>query len=74
MRSLLVLTHLPLLPQLGRGLDDLMTVNLAHYRPSGEHVAVRRIDLESCTNEMVAYLQVAHLLLLLLHLLSLSRP
>lgn len=35
-----------------------MTVNLARYRPTGEHVAIRRIDLESCTNEMVNYLQV----------------
>lgn len=43
---------------LGRGLDDLMTVNLARYRPTGEHVAIRRIDLESCTNDMVTYLQV----------------
>uniref|UniRef100_A0AAZ3NPW4 STE20-related kinase adapter protein alpha n=1 Tax=Oncorhynchus tshawytscha TaxID=74940 RepID=A0AAZ3NPW4_ONCTS len=40
-----------------RGLEDLMTVNLARYRPTGEHVAIRRIDLESCTNEMVNYLQ-----------------
>lgn len=45
-----------------------MAVNLARYRPSGEHVAVRRIDLESCTNDMVAYLQVAHLHFLHLHL------
>ncbi len=42
----------------GRGLDDLMTVNLARYKPTGEHVAIRRIDLESCTNDMVTYLQV----------------
>ena len=35
-----------------------MTVNLARYKPTGEHVAVRRIALESCTNEMVAFLQV----------------
>lgn len=35
-----------------------MTVNRAQYRPTGEHVAIRRIDLESCTNDMVAYLQV----------------
>lgn len=45
-------------PPTGQGLDGLMTVNLARYRPSGEHVAIRRIDLESCTNDMVAYLQV----------------
>lgn len=43
---------------LGRGLDDLMTVNLARYKPTGEHIAIRRIDLESCTNDMVTYLQV----------------
>lgn len=43
---------------LGRGLDGLMTVNLARYRPTGEHVAIRRIDLESCTNDMVNFLQV----------------
>ena len=44
---------------LGRGLEDLMTVNLARYRPTGGHVAIRRIDLESCTNDMVNYLQVS---------------
>ncbi|XP_072299067.1 STE20-related kinase adapter protein alpha isoform X1 [Eucyclogobius newberryi] len=42
---------------IGQGLDQLMTVNLARYRPTGEHVAIRRIDLESCTNDMVTYLQ-----------------
>ncbi|XP_034567256.1 STE20-related kinase adapter protein alpha isoform X1 [Notolabrus celidotus] len=42
---------------IGRGLDELMTVNLARYKPTGEHVAIRRIDLESCTNDMVTYLQ-----------------
>ncbi|KAI1887275.1 hypothetical protein AGOR_G00188560 [Albula goreensis] len=46
-----------LLTVIGRGLEDLMTVNLARYRPTGEHVAIRRIDLESCTNDMVTYLQ-----------------
>uniref|UniRef100_UPI0037E8396C STE20-related kinase adapter protein alpha isoform X1 n=1 Tax=Semicossyphus pulcher TaxID=241346 RepID=UPI0037E8396C len=46
-----------LLTIIGRGLDDLLTVNLARYRPTGEHVAIRRIDLESCTNDMVTYLQ-----------------
>ncbi|XP_036408253.1 STE20-related kinase adapter protein alpha isoform X1 [Megalops cyprinoides] len=46
-----------LLTIIGRGLEDLMTVNLARYRPTGEHVAIRRIDLESCTNDMVNYLQ-----------------
>ncbi|TNM97038.1 hypothetical protein fugu_015194 [Takifugu bimaculatus] len=46
-----------LLAVIGRGLDELMTVNLARYRPSGEHVAIRRIDLEFCTNDMVNFLQ-----------------
>ncbi|XP_057673919.1 STE20-related kinase adapter protein alpha isoform X1 [Corythoichthys intestinalis] len=46
-----------LLAVIGQGLDHLMTVNRARYRPTGEHVAIRRIDLESCTNDMVAYLQ-----------------
>ncbi|KAM4598547.1 STE20-related kinase adapter protein alpha isoform 1-T1 [Polymixia lowei] len=46
-----------LLVVIGRGLEDLMTVNLARYRPTGEHVAIRRIDLEPCTNDMVTYLQ-----------------
>ncbi|XP_032392910.1 STE20-related kinase adapter protein alpha isoform X1 [Etheostoma spectabile] len=46
-----------LLTVIGRGLDDLMTVNLAQYKPTGEHVAIRRIDLEPCTNDMVTYLQ-----------------
>lgn len=35
-----------------------MTVNLARYKPSGEYVTVRRINLEACTNEMVTFLQV----------------
>lgn len=35
-----------------------MTVNLARYKPTGEFVTVRRINLEACTNEMVAFLQV----------------
>lgn len=42
---------------IGRGLEDLMTVNLGRYKPTCEHVAIRRIDLESCTNDMVNYLQ-----------------
>lgn len=46
-----------LLTVIGHGLDGLMTVNLARYRPTGEHVTIRRIDLESCTNDMVTYLQ-----------------
>ncbi|KAJ8389980.1 hypothetical protein AAFF_G00112650 [Aldrovandia affinis] len=46
-----------LLTVIGRGLEDLMTVNLARYHPMGEHVAIRRIDLESCTNDMITYLQ-----------------
>lgn len=35
-----------------------MTVNLARYKPTGEYVTVRRIDLEACSNEMVTFLQV----------------
>ncbi|XP_028843544.1 STE20-related kinase adapter protein alpha isoform X2 [Denticeps clupeoides] len=50
-------TSYELLTIVGRGLEDLMTVNLARYRPTGELVAIRRIDLESCTNDMVTYLQ-----------------
>ncbi|XP_050955654.1 STE20-related kinase adapter protein alpha isoform X1 [Labeo rohita] len=42
---------------IGRGLEDLMTVNLARYKPTGEYLAIRRIDLDSCTNDMVNYLQ-----------------
>lgn len=42
----------------GHGLEDLMTVNLGRYKPTGEHVTIRRIDMESCTNDMVKYLQV----------------
>ncbi|TRY98989.1 hypothetical protein DNTS_001250 [Danionella cerebrum] len=42
---------------IGRGLEELMTVNLARYKPTGEYVAIRRIDLDSCTNDMVSYLQ-----------------
>lgn len=36
-----------------------MTVNLARYKPTGEYVAIRRIDLDSCTNDMVNYIQVS---------------
>ncbi|XP_044303360.1 STE20-related kinase adapter protein alpha isoform X1 [Varanus komodoensis] len=46
-----------LLTIIGRGFEDLMTVNLARYKPTGEFVTVRRINLETCTNEMVAFLQ-----------------
>lgn len=35
-----------------------MTVNLARYKPTGEYVTVRRINLEACSNEMVTFLQV----------------
>lgn len=38
-----------------------MTVNLARYKPTGEYVTVRRINLEACSNEMVTFLQVGHL-------------
>ncbi|XP_060111775.1 STE20-related kinase adapter protein alpha isoform X1 [Heteronotia binoei] len=46
-----------LLTVIGKGFEDLMTVNLARYKPTGEFVTVRRINLEACTNEMVAFLQ-----------------
>ncbi|PIO32244.1 hypothetical protein AB205_0113570, partial [Aquarana catesbeiana] len=46
-----------LLTIIGRGFEDLMTVNLARYKPSGEYVCIRRINLEFCTNDMVAFLQ-----------------
>ncbi|XP_055049944.1 STE20-related kinase adapter protein alpha isoform X2 [Misgurnus anguillicaudatus] len=46
-----------LLTVIGRGLEDLMTVNLSIYKPTRQHVAIRRIDLDSCTNDMVNYLQ-----------------
>ncbi|CAI9535986.1 unnamed protein product, partial [Staurois parvus] len=46
-----------LLTIIGRGFEDLMTVNLARYKPSGEYVCIRRVNLESCTNDMVAFLQ-----------------
>lgn len=36
-----------------------MTVNLARYKPTGEYVTVRRINLEACSNEMVMFLQVS---------------
>lgn len=35
-----------------------MTVNLARYKPTGEYVTVRRVNLEACSNEMVTFLQV----------------
>uniref|UniRef100_A0A7N4PF29 STE20-related kinase adapter protein alpha n=1 Tax=Sarcophilus harrisii TaxID=9305 RepID=A0A7N4PF29_SARHA len=46
-----------LLRIIGKGFEELMTVNLARYKPTGEHVTIRRINLEACTNEMVTYLQ-----------------
>ncbi|XP_058417327.1 STE20-related kinase adapter protein alpha isoform X4 [Diceros bicornis minor] len=46
-----------LLTVIGRGFEDLMTVNLARYKPTGEYVTVRRINLEACSNEMVMFLQ-----------------
>ncbi|KAI6072589.1 Coiled-coil domain-containing protein 47 [Aix galericulata] len=46
-----------LLTIIGRGFEDLMVVNLARYKPSGEYVTVRRVNLEACTNEMVTFLQ-----------------
>uniref|UniRef100_A0A2I2YMQ2 STE20-related kinase adapter protein alpha n=1 Tax=Gorilla gorilla gorilla TaxID=9595 RepID=A0A2I2YMQ2_GORGO len=42
---------------IGKGFEDLMTVNLARYKPTGEYVTVRRINLEACSNEMVTFLQ-----------------
>lgn len=47
----------------GRGFEDLMVVNLARYKPSGEYVTVRRVNLEACTNEMVTFLQVTPLIM-----------
>uniref|UniRef100_A0A8C6F1F4 STE20-related kinase adapter protein alpha n=1 Tax=Monodon monoceros TaxID=40151 RepID=A0A8C6F1F4_MONMO len=41
----------------GKGFEDLMTVNLARYKPMGKYVTVRRINLEACSNELVTYLQ-----------------
>lgn len=46
-----------LLSVIGKGFEDLMTVNLARYKPTGEYVTVRRINLEACSNEMVTFLQ-----------------
>ncbi|XP_005694042.1 PREDICTED: STE20-related kinase adapter protein alpha isoform X3 [Capra hircus] len=46
-----------LLTVIGKGFEDLMTVNLARYKPTGEYVTVRRINLEACSNEMVTFLQ-----------------
>ncbi|KAM9456888.1 STE20-related kinase adapter protein alpha isoform 1-T1 [Clarias gariepinus] len=46
-----------LLSVIGHGLEHLMTVNLARYKHTGERVAIRRIDMESCTNDMVKHLQ-----------------
>ncbi|XP_010169381.1 STE20-related kinase adapter protein alpha-like, partial [Antrostomus carolinensis] len=46
-----------LLTIIGRGFEDLMVVNLARYKLTGEYVTVRRVNLEACTNEMVTFLQ-----------------
>uniref|UniRef100_A0A8C0ZQF7 STE20-related kinase adapter protein alpha n=1 Tax=Castor canadensis TaxID=51338 RepID=A0A8C0ZQF7_CASCN len=46
-----------LLTIIGKGFEDLMIVNLARYKPTGEYVTVRRINLEACSNEMVTFLQ-----------------
>ncbi|XP_007641773.1 STE20-related kinase adapter protein alpha isoform X1 [Cricetulus griseus] len=46
-----------LLTVIGKGFEELMTVNLARYKPTGEYVTIRRINLEACSNEMVTFLQ-----------------
>lgn len=46
-----------MLTVIGKGFEDLMTVNLARYKPSREYVCIRRVNMESCTNDMVSFLQ-----------------
>ncbi|GCC38614.1 hypothetical protein chiPu_0017129 [Chiloscyllium punctatum] len=46
-----------LLTAIGKGFNDIMTVTLGRYKRTGEQVAVRRINLDNCTNEMFALLQ-----------------
>ncbi|XP_067869202.1 STE20-related kinase adapter protein alpha isoform X1 [Heterodontus francisci] len=46
-----------LLTAIGKGFNDVMTVTLGRYKRTGQQVAVRRINLDYCTNEMFALLQ-----------------
>ncbi|XP_053555598.1 STE20-related kinase adapter protein alpha isoform X2 [Bombina bombina] len=46
-----------MLTLIGKGFEELMTVNLARYKPSGEFVSIRRINVESCSNDMLGFLQ-----------------
>ncbi|XP_067825237.1 STE20-related kinase adapter protein alpha isoform X1 [Heptranchias perlo] len=46
-----------LLTAIGKGFEDIMTVTMGRYKRTGQQVAVRRINLDYCTNEMFALLQ-----------------
>ncbi|XP_038635798.1 STE20-related kinase adapter protein alpha isoform X2 [Scyliorhinus canicula] len=46
-----------LLTAIGKGFNDIMTVTLGRYKRTGQQVAVRRINLDYCTNEMFSLLQ-----------------
>ncbi|XP_032891077.1 STE20-related kinase adapter protein alpha isoform X1 [Amblyraja radiata] len=46
-----------LLTAIGKGFDDIMTVTLGRCKRTGHQVAVRRMNLDNCTNEMLALLQ-----------------
>uniref|UniRef100_A0A2K5SJ81 Protein kinase domain-containing protein n=1 Tax=Cebus imitator TaxID=2715852 RepID=A0A2K5SJ81_CEBIM len=46
-----------LLTVIGKGFEDLTTLNLARYKLTGEYVTARRINLEACSSEMVTFLQ-----------------
>lgn len=57
------ITEASMLSLSGKGFEDLMVVNLARYKPTGEYVTVRRVNLEACTNEMVTFLQVTTIIM-----------
>ncbi|KAK2107021.1 hypothetical protein P7K49_016535 [Saguinus oedipus] len=46
-----------LLTVVGKGFEDLTTLNLARYKLTGEYMTARRINLETCSGEMVTLLQ-----------------
>ncbi|XP_041119107.1 STE20-related kinase adapter protein beta-like isoform X3 [Polyodon spathula] len=51
------ISHYQLLSELGKGFHDLSVVCLARHRPTGNLVAVKRTNLDNCTEEQLGVLQ-----------------
>lgn len=59
--------HYELLTVIGHGFCNAAKISLAKHKPSGHHVAIKRIDLDKCTedlnyvqNEILVYRQLRH--------------